>query len=124
MIPSKKSFQLVKCTRMENNFPSDFFQSTFLFFHDASKGETINSNSRNPINMDNICDVTMFYLQTRDGVRAEIEHYNCILRAEAVFAGIHTAQKTVEEMMEGKMGKHIRPNTATFNAMLEVKSFH
>lgn len=51
-----------------------------------------------------------------------MEHYNCILRAEAVHTGIHAARKTLEEMMESKMGKHIRPNTGTFNAMLEVSA--
>ena len=62
-------------------------------------------------------------LQTREGVRAETEHYNCILRAEAIHSGLNMARKTLVEMMENKMGKHVRPNAATFNALIEARSF-
>ena len=56
----------------------------------------------------------------RDGIEPETRHYNCILRAEAIFQGVFNARKTLDEMMEGRLGKKIVPNIESYNALLEV----
>lgn len=59
-------------------------------------------------------------MQNRQGVAPETRHYNCILRAEATWRGVRHAKMTVDDMIEGKYGEHIRPDISSMNAMLEV----
>ena len=59
-------------------------------------------------------------LQRREG--AETRHYNCILRAQAVWMGVHNARKMMDDMIEGKTaGRHrVLPDIESYNALLEV----
>lgn len=59
-------------------------------------------------------------LQIRDGVEAETRHFNTVLRAEAVWMGTHHALATLDEMIEGQMGRHIRPDIGSYNAIIEA----
>ena len=60
------------------------------------------------------------FLQERPDVQPETRHFNCILRAEAIWRGVRHAKMTVDDMIEGKYGLDIRPDIQSMNALLEV----
>lgn len=61
-------------------------------------------------------------LQERPDVQPEIRHFNCILRAEAIYRGVRHARMTIDDMIEGKYGLDILPDIESMNAMLEVRA--
>lgn len=61
-------------------------------------------------------------LQKREG--AETRHYNCILRAQAIWMGVHNARKLLNDMIEGRTGgkRRVLPDINSYNALIEVRS--
>lgn len=54
-------------------------------------------------------------------MQPEIRHFNCILRAEAIYRGVRHAKMTIDDMIEGKYGLDILPDIESMNAQLEVR---